>query len=253
MCLMRRLLAFAAFVLLLASMPAWAQHGGGRASGGGHSGFAARGGMAGHAGGSHAFSGMRSGPSSAHGFNRGASFHQSFHQPFHSGGFQHFHGSTFRTFGFRNCFGCRRSFLYPWAYAGSFDPYWWWDSGSSYDEDREREIAQANQMNAQSLEQQQRMREWDAQDSYGRQEQPRPQQSQQPERTETPTPATVLVFRDQHRQEVQNYAIVGQTLWNFTAQRTQKIPLAELDLAATVKANDEHGVDFHVPSSGEGQ
>ena len=32
----------------------------------------------------------------------------------------------------------------------------------------------------------------------------------------------VLVFRDQHKQEVRNYAIVGQTLWNFASQRTRK-------------------------------
>ena len=51
----------------------------------------------------------------------------------------------------------------------------------------------------------------------------------------TAAPATVLVFRDQHKQEVQNYAIVGQTLWIFSPQRTQKIPLAEVDLDATRK------------------
>jgi hypothetical protein len=66
-------------------------------------------------------------------------------------------------------------------------------------------------------------------------------------------PATVLVFRDQHKQEVQNYAIVGQTLWNFAPQHTQKIPLSDLDLPATTKANDERGVDFRVPGAREGQ
>jgi hypothetical protein len=52
---------------------------------------------------------------------------------------------------------------------------------------------------------------------------------------------------------VQNYAIVGQTLWSFAPQHTQKIPLADLDLPATSKANDERGVDFHVPGTGQGQ
>jgi len=52
---------------------------------------------------------------------------------------------------------------------------------------------------------------------------------------------------------VQNYAIVGQTLWNFAPQHTQKIPLADLDLPATTKANDERGVDFRLPSAREGQ
>ena len=64
---------------------------------------------------------------------------------------------------------------------------------------------------------------------------------------------TVLIFRDQHQKEVTNYAIVGQTLWNFTPQRKEKIPLADLDLAATVKANDDRGVPFSVPSPQQGQ
>ena len=88
------------------------------------------------------------------------------------------------------------------------------------------------------------------QDAYARPSPsaPHPQE----ERTEA-SPATVLVFRDQHQQEVQNYAIVGQTLWSFAPQHTQKIPLADLDLPATTKVNDERGVDFRVPSTGQGQ
>lgn len=68
-----------------------------------------------------------------------------------------------------------------------------------------------------------------------------------------PRQATVLVFRDQRREEVQNYAIVGQTLWIFSPLRTEKIPLAEIDLAASAKANEDRGVEFRVPGSAEGQ
>ena len=60
-------------------------------------------------------------------------------------------------------------------------------------------------------------------------------------------PATALVFRDQHIEEVRNYAIAGETLWVLNAQAAKKIPLAQLDLAATVKMNDDRGVDFQVP------
>jgi hypothetical protein len=63
----------------------------------------------------------------------------------------------------------------------------------------------------------------------------------------------VLIFHDQHQQEVENYAIVGQTVWVFAPQHTQKIPLTELDLPATTKANDDRGVDFRVPGANEGQ
>jgi hypothetical protein len=60
---------------------------------------------------------------------------------------------------------------------------------------------------------------------------------------------TVLVFRDGHKQEVRNYAIVGQMLWDFSAKGTHKIPLADLDLDTTRKLNDERGVDFVLPKT----
>jgi hypothetical protein len=60
-------------------------------------------------------------------------------------------------------------------------------------------------------------------------------------------PATALVFRDQHVEEVRNYAISGGTLWVLSDQAAKKIPLTQLDLDATVKMNDDRGVDFRVP------
>jgi hypothetical protein len=63
-----------------------------------------------------------------------------------------------------------------------------------------------------------------------------------------PGEPTILVFQDEHRQEVHNYAIVGQTLLIFTEQRARKVPLASLDIDATRSANEEHGVEFRVPN-----
>ncbi len=63
-------------------------------------------------------------------------------------------------------------------------------------------------------------------------------------------PATILVFRDQHREEVANYAIAGDTLFLFVAGGRKKIPISELDLPATIKVNDDRGVEFHVPHKG---
>jgi len=60
-------------------------------------------------------------------------------------------------------------------------------------------------------------------------------------------PATVLVFKDGRRLEIENYAIVGNTLYDLSGGARRKIPLAELDLGATTKANDERGIDFRVP------
>ena len=132
------------------------------------------------------------------------------------------------------------------------DPYWWWDSGSSYDQDQEEQTGLANEMNQQSL-YEQRMRQQDGQDVYARSAPPPPQRAEQTSEPIARADPTVLIFRDQHQQEIQNYAIVGQTLWNFAPQHTQKIPLSDLDIPATSKANDERGVDFRVPGATEGQ
>jgi hypothetical protein len=69
-----------------------------------------------------------------------------------------------------------------------------------------------------------------------------------PEEPVVAQPATVLVFKDGHRSDVENYAIVGDTLFDFAEGRARKILLADLDLPATRKANDERGVEFTVPN-----
>jgi hypothetical protein len=82
---------------------------------------------------------------------------------------------------------------------------------------------------------------------------PPPASQQQPAvRDAKPNEPSVLVFRDGHQQEVSNYAIMGQTVYVFDA-RTQKIALADLDVAATVKANDERGLDFNIPRQNPAQ
>jgi hypothetical protein len=232
----------AAFGLLLAAIPAFAQHGGGHASGS-HGGFSS------HSSGSGShFGGMRSGSGLA---SRGiANSRQAFSRPLSGRGSNsnRFASSRFRNFGSRNCVGCRR-YGYPWGYAGFYDPYWW-GAGSSYDEDRARDLDIANQSNQQSLDEQQ-MRQQGDQDLYAR-----TPQGQTANTAAAPTemiPPTVLVFHDQHKEEIQNYAIVGSALWSFSAQRAKKIPLADLDLTATAEANDDRGVSFRLPRAPEGQ
>jgi hypothetical protein len=78
-------------------------------------------------------------------------------------------------------------------------------------------------------------------DVYARRSQPRE------EERAAAVPATALVFRDQHVEEVRNYAIAGGTLWVLNEQAAKKIPLAQLDIPATVRMNDDRGVDFQVP------
>ena len=61
-----------------------------------------------------------------------------------------------------------------------------------------------------------------------------------------PGDPTVLVYRDGKQQEVSSYAIMGDALYIFDQGR-KKVALAELDIPATVKANDDRGVEFRLP------
>src|SRR6202049_5322163 len=67
-------------------------------------------------------------------------------------------------------------------------------------------------------------------------------------------PPTVLVFRDGHREQVPEYAIVGSTLYTNgdywqSGHWTKNIQLSTLNIPATMKANHDNGVHFTLPSA----
>jgi len=64
---------------------------------------------------------------------------------------------------------------------------------------------------------------------------------------QSPPIPTVLVFRDGHRMEIQNYAIVGQILWVLDENAATKISVADLDLDATQRENRQRGLRFPLP------
>lgn len=72
---------------------------------------------------------------------------------------------------------------------------------------------------------------------------PEPEQQEPPEEQ----PTTVLVFKDGRQMEIENYVIAGATLYDLSEGRSKKVALAELDLPATVKQNDDRGVEFKIP------
>jgi hypothetical protein len=61
--------------------------------------------------------------------------------------------------------------------------------------------------------------------------------------------STVLVYRDGHQLEVQDYALMGNTIWVLGDQTTRKIPLTDLDLDVTQKLNADRGVEFVAPAT----
>jgi hypothetical protein len=64
-------------------------------------------------------------------------------------------------------------------------------------------------------------------------------------------PQTLLIYKDGHQDEVQNYAVVGDMLYDLTPGRHRKIALADLDLKATAQQNDDAGINFQVPVSSD--
>jgi hypothetical protein len=70
----------------------------------------------------------------------------------------------------------------------------------------------------------------------------------------TPLPPAVLVFRDGHHEEMAKYTIVGSTIYTSSdywtsGSWTRKVQIAELNVPATLKVNQERGAKFALPSS----
>jgi len=77
---------------------------------------------------------------------------------------------------------------------------------------------------------------------------PAPNQAAPAPVAERIAPAIVLIYKDGHQREVQNYAIMGNYVYDIGSFVAQKIAIAELNVKATLKANDDRGVDFSLPA-----
>jgi hypothetical protein len=225
---MRRLYVVAALVAVLAAVPLFGQMHGGRMGGSFGRGFSSH---------SFGFSG---------GFSRGGFSRNGF--GFHHGGFGFAGGSRFFV-GHRPFVGHSRVYwggsfywgpsyypyyAYPYAYSAPVVavPRAYSYSDQDYDQgDLRRDI---NELSG-KVDRLQR-------DLDSRNYVPRP-----PSRQESVRQSTTLVFKDRHREEVQNYAVVGGTLWVLDERKASKVPLDHLDLDATARVNNERGVDFDVP------
>ncbi len=218
---MRRWLSIATFSLILLALPVWAQRRGGGGGGGAH--VASRGGSVGR---------------SSVGFSSGS---------IHS-------GSSGRSSGVRLRIGNpyihrRGSYGRRYNPYAAYYPYYGWYADPLYDSGDQdayadeyrpapyREDDSANEGLQRDVEALNGKIDRLQADVEAR-NRPKPEQE----------PATALVFRDQHVEEVRNYAIAGGTLWVLNDHQTgKKIPLAQLDLPATAKMNEDRGVDFQVP------
>jgi len=69
----------------------------------------------------------------------------------------------------------------------------------------------------------------------------------------TKLPPALLVFRDGHQEEVERYVVQGDSLYTnadywSTGSWTRIIPIAELDVPASVKLNAARGGNFSLPT-----
>lgn len=205
------------------------------------------------------FSGVHSGGSLGGGLRSGSSFATGIRQPSFSSGLW---SGGFRRPGFGHRHSGNRVFFgtvspgyfgyydYPY-YSGDFyatpDYYPTYDYYSSSGYSAQNDVVQQQQ-----AAQQQDIDRLEDEVAHLREQRESEQESsparapKAESRSVVSTP-TLLVFRDKHTQEVQNYAIVGGTLWIFSERRATKLPLSWLDLDATAKANDDRGVDFQLP------
>lgn len=57
-------------------------------------------------------------------------------------------------------------------------------------------------------------------------------------------PPLILIFRDGTQTEVRDFAVVGQTFWDLSGHPTRKFPISQLNLEASIQANEARGVEF---------
>jgi hypothetical protein len=132
-----------------------------------------------------------------------------------------------RQFLFRNRFLAQPvSFSYP-VYASSY--YLGDEQTPSTVGDRESGVADEIERLTDEVEQ---VREDQLSGEQSRQaaRQPRPS-------VEDKLATTILVFRDGRQSELQNYALVDQTVWVFTEQRARKVPISDLNVETSTRVN----------------
>lgn len=68
---------------------------------------------------------------------------------------------------------------------------------------------------------------------------PPPTQPAQP-----PSPPITVVLNNGQTLRIQDYAVMGNTLWDLSSQPMKKIPTANIDIPASTKATEASGVEF---------
>ena len=234
---MRRWLSIVALSFILIALPVWAQRrGGGSHGGGGGAHFASRGGSSVHSSISGGFHGGSFGRASGIHIRPGTSNHN--HRGFY--GRRRYYPNYYSEY----------SNYYPDVGYYPYGFYGWDDDPLAYDDSGEEDQDAYASYQAPSYPtpypENSGLRR-DVQTLNGKVDRLQAQVQARNRPEPDAEPETALVFRDQHVEEVRNYAISGGAVWVLHEQAAKKIPLVNLDIAATVKMNEDRGVDFQVP------
>jgi|GEM_PF-982795 len=70
--------------------------------------------------------------------------------------------------------------------------------------------------------------------------------AQEPARDDN-APTAVFIFKDGHKLETKNFAIMGSTLYDLSGNGVRKVQLTDLNKEATLKENDDRGIQLKLP------
>jgi hypothetical protein len=188
--------------------------------------------------------GMRGGPGmmasahALHGFHSSGMWHNTVH---------HTHSGPNLVIGFHSRY---RYPYYAYAPFGYYSPFWWDSYHSSYDRSDDNYVAQrqAQQQIDQLRQQVEDLQQEREERAYNQPPVPRPPAPSNAEAKIEPDMSVVLVYLDRRIEEIKNYAVANEKVVVFDNHHIKKIPLGDIDLAATMKLNDERGVDFQIPN-----
>lgn len=79
---------------------------------------------------------------------------------------------------------------------------------------------------------------------YGSQMLPQSATAGHPSDAAPPALPITVILRNGQKLQVENYAVMGQTLWDFSKQPVRKIPLSSIDVAASTQATAASGAEF---------
>lgn len=153
-----------------------------------------------------------------------------------SGGFNRSRGIYGRSYGRLPLAYWLTPYYFPFDYGNSYGGT---DYGMTDDPNADAAMMAQNAL----IDQVQRLSAQVAQLENGSQQRPPMDMMQQEPQAPPPVPVT-LVLRDGQQLQVQNYAVMDQTFWDFTRQPVRKIPISSIDIAASAKATEAKGGEF---------